>query len=149
MSKWFESIGFRVENGTPRDRPLSPRAMVLDFPPEPYKKTYVQQSTREWRFYFLLIYFPPFLEHWNFVGYLNVVGEEKKEPAAISILMRNNEELGFTTCAALIRTQLVRVVIWLVSIIDFFFSLFRFRELLNFPCGLLQATRLHRSSSLR
>lgn len=42
------------------------------------------------------------------MGYLNVVGDEKKEPAAISILMRVNEELGFTSCAALIRTQLVR-----------------------------------------
>lgn len=34
------------------------------------------------------------------------MGDEKKEPAAISILMRVNEELGFTSCAALIRTQL-------------------------------------------
>lgn len=40
------SIGYRVEDGSKNDKPISPRHMVLDLPPEPYKKTYVQQSTR-------------------------------------------------------------------------------------------------------
>ena len=47
------------------------------------------------------------VEHFNYVGYLNIKGDVKNEPAAISILMRFNEVLGFMSCLALIRTQLV------------------------------------------